>query len=39
LVAFECPPTGALAAPAELAQDAPDVSFVIAHPALVLDWS
>jgi len=37
LVALHCPSGGALAAPAELAQDAPDVSFVIAHPALVFD--
>ncbi len=37
LVALQCPPGGSLAAPAELAQDAPHVSFVIAHPALVLD--
>src|ERR1700687_1795516 len=36
-VALQRPPGGPLAAPAELAQDAPDVSFVIAHPALVLD--
>ena len=36
-VALQRPPAGALAAPAELAQDAPDVSLVIAHPAPVLD--
>ena len=36
-VALQRPPGGALAAPAELAQDAPNVSFVIAHRALVLD--
>jgi hypothetical protein len=36
-VALQRPSGGPLAAPAELAQDAPDVSFVIAHPALVLD--
>ena len=36
-VALQRPPGGPLAAPAELAQDAPNVSFVIAHPALALD--
>ena len=36
-VALQRPPGGPLAAPAELAQDAPDVSLVIAHSALVLD--
>ena len=37
LVALQRAPGGSLAAPAELAQDAPDVGLVIAHPALVLD--
>ena len=36
-VALQRPPGGPLAAPAELAQDAPNVSFVIAHSALVFD--
>src|ERR1019366_3273043 len=36
-VALQRAPRGALAAPAQPPQDAPDVSFVISHPALVLD--
>src|ERR1700726_3541866 len=36
-VALQRPPGGPLAAPAELAQDAPNVSFMIAHSALVFD--
>jgi hypothetical protein len=37
LVGLQCSTGEALAAPAKMAQDTPDVSFAIAHPALVFD--